>query len=449
MIRRTLQTAACIFVTQAAAVPAALAAPVDPSSLVTRTCIGQQAATSATIRRRLATFILSDQGDIADDPVHRVLEFYSDDGAKPRDARDGVRAAVTLLQQQLAAEAANPSPPSPGSVRLQPASIGTGTGAWLFAREEELSCRIASAGDSSHQDGGGAGSADAGRRLFNRLRLRQNADALAATGQDRLTAGAAQVGFLRERTALQDGTSRTDTTFSFQGALGVSLRNHEDSSLLLYASYERRRQRSDPPPQLAAGASQSDKDTNILQFGVTGNQLLSIPRVPVMLTGSASYIANRVNDSERLRLKVSASPNAFLPGGLCYLGAFADAIDLGFAQLRGRCNLDLLVQVNHVLDPGSTTPGASDEFILGGVRGGLDIATGTNNGVIAGVSYEYQHRFHGGVPSFHQLTAHLKYRHWFDEQRFAMEFGFEYTDGVNPESFIDEHRTRFGFGFIF
>jgi hypothetical protein len=319
----------------------------------------------------------------------------------------------------------------------------------LFRDEVSLFCRF----KEEAQDPppgvvrGGAGS---GSRLFDRLRLRQNSEALTATGNARLKAGSAQIGYERQRVILPNGSTRTDSTLSIEGALGFVVSGGARTSLLIHVAYERERERSNPPPQLAPGASESDDDTDVIELGFTGHHLVSTDPVSIMLRGSGVVIFDRVKESDRLRLSVSASP-AFgdFPGGLCYFGSYAPAIDVGFAQLRGRCTLTFLGQVNHVLDPGLSTPGASDEFVLAGGRIGFDVATGTDSGVVAGVTYEYQHRLSGEVPSIDRFTAHLKYRHWFRDRRFGLDFGFDFTDGINPQSFVDENRLRFGFGFIF
>ena len=449
--RRTLGWGALLCTAHTIAVSPALSAPIDTASLIRRTCLGATASQPGVERRRLATFILSDQGIISDDPSvapeARLLHILdgSDVGANPG-IRTGLRNVVYRLQEQLG-----------GGGGQDPAELGLEViprdpsrhDWWLISDNYQLMCRFRPTRSSHAQPGGAGGTGHSDGSLLSLFRLRQNLDALSATDAARLKAGAAQIGYLRERNTLANGSIRTDSTLTFEGALGLALRDRPDSALLLYGAYERRRLRSNPPPQLPPGQSQADKDTDVLELGFTGHQLVSMPGVSVMLTGSGSYISNYVNDSRRLRLRVSAAPFLFWPNGICYFGGFAPPVDLGFARLSGRCTASLIAQVNHITDRGSTTPGANDEFVLAGGRIGYDIATGTDSGVIAGVTYEYQHRFEGQVPSIHRFTAQIKYRHWFSDRRFAMEFGFNYTDGVNPQSFADEHRTQVGMGLIF
>jgi len=440
---RLLSLGASIFGMNLALAGTANAAPIDTESLIQRTCLGSTRAQPEVARRRLSAFILSDAGELETDSEARILRLLNDDEAGPESVRNQVRAVVTILQQQLA----QGSSISPVDLGLQ-AVPNEASGGWLFERNVRLACTFAP--ETADGSSGGATQPSPGRVLLDHLRLRQNPDALAATGEARLKAGSAQIGYERERVILADGSTRRDTTLSIEAALGYAFVDEEASSLLIYGAYHRERSRSVPAPQLAQGASPSDGDTNVIELGLTGHQLVSTDPVSFVLTGSGSVIFDRVKRSERLRLNLSTefAFGAF-PGGICYFGSFAPPIDFGFAHLRGRCSLTLMGQVNHVMDAGTATFGVNDEFVLVGGRFGFDLATAADGGVIAGFTYEYQRTLHGSVPSIDRFTAHLKYRHWFRGRRFGMDFGFDYADGINPDSFVDENRLSFGVGFIF
>lgn len=445
MTNRLAFATGCLSLGAVIATSSAKAQAIDTDSIIRRTC--QEASSSApnVTGDRLAYFVLADAGIQASQPAQQLRDILAGSvpigGGPLRSIRDN----VYRLQERLSAN----SPESASDVGLRAAPAATDNSTWWLVQPNlQLSCtKFAAARQNT-------GSASPGNEPFSlgQLRLRQNAEALsAADGQERLAAGAAQIGLRRERRVLDNGTTRTDNTLSVEAALGWALRDRADSALLLYGAYQRERLRSDPPPQLAPGASQADKDTNILELGVTGRQLVRMGNVNLMLRGSGSYISNYVDDSERLRLKLSATPyfGPFPRGRFCYFGGFADAINRGFGSVRGRCSLTFLAQVNHVLVAGSATIGTNDEFVLAGGRIGYELAAGEAGGVVAGVTYEYQRTIHGNVPSIDRLTAHLKYRIWTGDKSFGIEFGFDFADGINPETFNDENRIRLGVGLIF
>ncbi len=389
---------------------------------------------------RLAYFILADAGEVAGTNAQETLR------AAVATDQDDVVDLTYDIQGFLAAQ----PPLGPRDAGMVAGTPGPGREAfWLL--EGSLTCvrpvEIADAGPDE----------DAPRGLLPNgepiLRLRATAEDLTVTGEDRLTAGSARVTLQRERTILDDGSRRRDTTLSIQGALGIALTEREGDSSYLYAAYQLERVRSQPAPTLPAGQTAADGDTNVLELGIIANRLFETrgSRMTFDVTGTAALILNRVDRSERLQFNMRMSPG-FGPTqnlGLCGYGAFLTIVP----GISGRCDAALRLQVNHFLDRGTAAPTANDEFVFGGGEFGIEFAQSNENGVtgdgvFAGATYRYEASLSGAVPDIDRFTAFLKYRHWFGT-RFGVDFGLDFVDGINPESFADENRISVSFGLIF
>lgn len=438
----------------------AFGAPYDPTSLVERTCRNAEVGRHPADRGRMAALLLADAGVIDEHPEQWITQAFalldvrgSHPTAEQRAAIDAVRQIQETLRNLDAAGAARfglEAVPVRADVRTE--------FFWLLREDVQLSCikRAARPADGAPPTPPGLahGSLD--------LRLRATPDQLNVAGSDRLTTGAAQLSYVRERVLLPAGGSRHDNTIGIKGTLGIVIdeqaatREHAASAAYLYASYQLQRLRTTPPPTLAPGVSQRDKDTDVLEVGLTGFRILrhtNTSPVNLLVSGNGSIIMNRVADSERLRVAVTAVPSVDptrWPIRLCSLGYFRD-LGLG---LGARCGLTLRLEANHFLDRGTAAPTANDEFVLAGGEAGIEFAQMRHarllpGGVIAGATYRYERAIHGGVPDIDRFTAFLKYRHWVEDNRFALEFGFNFVDGTNPESFADENRLTFGLGLIF
>lgn len=426
------------------ATPTMAQAQVDTTSLVERTCRGAPSGESAVSRQRLAYFLVADAGIVTDDPEGAIrAAFAADDANSATAEQKALVEAVSQMQDQLGLASGR----GRDQVGLAARPAGPDRlGSWLFRDEVELFCfkRPAAPGDAERP------LPPAPRSV---LRLRRTPDDLNATGARRLVAGAAQANWRRDRTELDDGTSRRDTTLGIEATLGIMLTETAPRrGAYVFAEYDLQRARTSPPPP---GVDQRKKDTDLLQLGLTGHRLVGwqegLP-VSLLVTGTGSVLFNRVDDSERLRLEMTATPgfrHARLP--FCSIGYFGP-VGLG---LGGRCTIAVRGQYNHVLDRGTAAMAPTDDFFLGGGQVGIEFAPMSNrgirgeSGIIGGVNYRYEHAFSGDVPSIERLTASLKYRHWMRGNSFGVEFGFDYVDGTNPKSFVDENRIGFGVGLIF
>lgn len=425
----------------------------DAASLIERTCRPAPPGRSRADATRLSWFLLADAGVVDPNPQGRVRDaFAADERNAATDEQEAIVEAVSQLQERLATQGPIPADGA-GLEALRP---GPGrTEFWLLDRE--LACvKPAALARQGEESPAPARTGAPPRGLANGepiLRLRRTVKELSATGDDRLTAGSAHLSYRRERVRLDDGGTRHDTTWSLEGALGVALAETEASSSYIYAAYQLQRARSRPAPMLDPGESEADKDTNILEAGVTGHQLLASPTLPVslLLNASGALILDRVDRSERVRFNVEATPGfsrAYL--GLCAIGYYRPIV----TGLGGRCSVTFRWQVNRFLDRGRGEIADNDEFVLGGAEIGIELARMNelglaDSGIIAGASYRYEESLLGNVPNIDRFSAYLKYRHWLSGRRYGIDIGFDFVDGTNPESFADEHRIELGFGLIF
>lgn len=432
--------------------------PPDIASLIERTCRTAPPGKSDADPYRLALFLLADHGVVALDPVRWIgASFAAERGpdnraGAPTEDQQAVNGFVANLQRELTGTL----PPGTDEVRLiidDDRSIELEY--WLLDRKLACVRAVRTAEATSNTEVTPYSNESRGRGVLENgepiLRLRGTPKELAATGPDRLSAGAARLSIERERVWRDDGTRRRDTTLAIQGALGLALEELEKRSAYLYAAYQLERVRSRPAPALPPGESAADGDTNVLEIGLTSRQMLAPRGLPVSaeLVASGSLILDRVTRSERMRFDLALSPGfGDVSFGLCAYGRFGAFLP----GIGARCTAALRWQVNRFLDRGRGDSG-SDEFVLGGGEVTWEFAPFVDrvllrSGVFAGMTYRYEASLRGDVRDIDRFTAYLKYRHWFGT-RFGVDFGFDFADGINPESLVDENRLRVGFGVIF
>jgi len=429
-------------------------ASADTASVITRTCAnapdGQRTEVS---RRRLFVILLADNGVViepgtGEDEEAWIRRALVTPASGASDAQKNVINAISSLQVRLGS-LSGPGPEEAG-LEAVPAGLGARPDGWLIADDVRLYCHKRprrGAGTTTSQGGG----------LQPDFRLRATPDELGIPDNDqrRLTAGAAMVSYQRERVEQTDGTRRHDTTIGVKAALGVVLaQNSAGDSAILFAAYQLQRLRTQPPPALAPGTTERAKDTDVLEIGLNARRLFGRgdeASFNLDMTGRGSIVVDRVANSERLRFALTAVPDLHIPLPLCRFGEF-HPFGLGLA---GRCSLTFRGQANFFLDRGTRAPTTNDEFALAGGEIGLEIAEWRGDrlrgsgGVIAGLNYRYEASLIGDVPDIDRFSTFLKYRRWLNDGQFAIEGGVTFVDGINPDSFANEHRIIFGLGLIF
>lgn len=290
------------------------------------------------------------------------------------------------------------------------------------------------------------------------IRLRGNVDALAATGADRKSADAASFGYSRTRTYEADGSRSQATEIAVKAVLGAVLSSRGPGlQLTAFAGYELKQNRKSPVPTLTPPATQRDGDTEVVTLGLFGRSILPLGGSEnpwddsLRLTYSGSYLFDRVKDSERVKGEFSAhyyhGKRVF---GLCKIGGLTD---LGGNHWLS-CQIDGIATYNQVTKHGSLLPAGDDHFGHAGVKlsGAFylgDPSKGSSS--FANAEYQYLWRYDGDpgfIPNISRHKFSIGHR-WWQANSFALEIKAELTDGINPDSFVNENSLTLGFGIIF
>lgn len=434
IIRALIATSALIY-----CVPI-FAQPISTANVIKKACLNAPAGDgkfqSTTIARENVLFWLLVEGGIQ--PTDSTADANSAVVAFNNGTASPAQKHFVALLLQLQEEGGSQSNISPESLGLKFSPMGPGrTAFWLNDDSVKAECIKKKPGKTQPF-------------LF---RLREKPEDLVLTGDKLKKAASATIGYKRERTILEDGSVRNESSISFKGALGYPLLEDGDKSLFIYGGYEFQRLRTNPPPQLTPPASQRDKDTEILQVGAFGGAPFGESWYASYITTSASYVYDAVKKSERLRMKADLTPSFGSPDilGVCAIDRFISE-SRSILPLSGRCNLTAMWEVNHFLDRGNVVKNVNNEFVLGGFKASIDFRPktggGKKSGVVAGTSYQFQKSLAGNAKDIDRFQAYLKYRYW-TEIGLGLDFGFDFVDGTNPDSFVDENRLQLGFGLLF
>lgn len=287
-----------------------------------------------------------------------------------------------------------------------------------------------------------------------RFAIRETPEELWLGGQEARSAGALSLGFERSRTELDDGTRKTETSFSVAGTAGLRLTRPGSpfGHIYLFANYDLQRDRTRPAPVLGAGESQGDGDTNALAIGFDG--ALRFPlggnaaETYIGLNLQTSAVFDFANDASRLRFRAIVTPHPRWDLGLCRLGSFSAG------PLRARCEFSAEVQIAHVTRRGTTELGNYDTFLAAGGRAGIDFFLPTqgedspDTGFLGSVRYRFLHVLHGAPDDIERLEIKLAHRFW-TAGNVGIDVGFTYTRGTNELSFENENKLTFGLGLIY
>lgn len=272
--------------------------------------------------------------------------------------------------------------------------------------------------------------------------LREKVDELGLTGEEARAAGAARVGLQRVRTEKDDGSTKSSTTLSLNGTLGIRVAPISVATpVYAFASYALSRERTkDADP----GTDQSDGDINALELGVSfadlglGDHLASV---------RASWIGDFAKDSRRVKLAGSFAPGLSGPIGLCGLGSYSPIGDI--ERIQGRCVFVLEGEGSHVFDAGTADFKVRGNYAALGGRASYElglVGTATTD-VVASVSFRYLPTIFGQAPNIKRWDAALKYRLW-TESGIGLDFGLSWAKGHEPISLQKEDRIQLGFGIV-
>jgi hypothetical protein len=302
-------------------------------------------------------------------------------------------------------------------------------------------------------------------------RLRGNVDALPAEGKARLKADAASFGFTRTRTFQDDGSRTQNTEISVNAVLGATLGHGPGLNLTGFVGYQLKKNRAKPTPILTPPATERDGDTDLLTLGLMTDSIVGLggsdnsfgSSVRIALTGG--YLFDFVKDSERIKAQITLNfyhrPKARVEDdrdepsrkpllGVCDIGGLTD---LG-GGIWTQCGLQGVLTYNQVTKHGSLLPAPDDHF---GHVGGKVSATlylgdpGEKSSFFASAEYLNLRRYDGSssaIPHVQRHSISVGHR-WWQGKAFALEIKGQLTDGINPDSFVDENALTLGFGVIF
>lgn len=289
-----------------------------------------------------------------------------------------------------------------------------------------------------------------------RFAIRETPEELWLTGKKRDEAGAFNIGFERSRSTLDDGTVKTETSFTIDGTVGLRLTSDRsrDFHTYLFATYNLDRDRTRPPPTLGPAESESDGDTNALAIGVDMHFGGFLGNFPLDANVQASTVFDFANDASRFRLRGVFTPRPTADLRLCGLNGFNGASrpsESRPVRLRGRCVLSAEAEAAWVMRRGTTELGNYDTFFAIGVRGGIEFflptSRGNDSGLLAGVTYRYLPVVHGPSDDIERLEANFGHRFW--TGNVGIDVGFTYARGNNDLTFEEENKLTFGVGLVF
>ncbi|PSJ40461.1 hypothetical protein C7I55_08985 [Sphingomonas deserti] len=419
-------------------------ARINTKPVVERACSGATAGAQEIPRAVLAEFILADAGlrvtevtqgetgaaagELMRNEIMRAYHSYDQRSvAAPTPAQKHINFFVQQLELEMSKD--------PRSTRIG-APFPDSKRPWLFTddRNAVLRCEVGKERKDSTESA----------RLHPRLMLRNSVEDL--TASEFKKAGSAKFGYTRVRSRLENGTTKTDSTWTVDATLGLML-GSERSPLpkFVYASYKRQHARTRPEPVLPTGQDQSDADLDVLEGGLGAGFFL--PGFH-QLTLAGALVTDLNRHSERLKARADlllAFTSADL--GVCALGRGSIHHVAGW-RFATRCSITLTAQANHVLDNGSAEFGKNSEFLLAGGQGKWELFPYDNDGPAARVAYRREFRLAGTAPSIKRLDIFAGYR-IFASPTFAVDVGLNYARGEDEKSLEHEDRLELSFGVLF
>lgn len=379
---------------------------------------------------------LKDYGALALKVVH--------DGQLPGGKMNyGLRRLVQRLEERLA--------PTSGLTAKEVGLKATGAGSkpgWLFDPSANVALECAP-GDppkslSTAWDEGVT------RPLFS---IRSTVDELRLVGDEAKEAGAFKLGYKREETEQDDGSTKTDKTLTIDGTAGIRLtKAGATAPIYLYGSYSLSEARTHPAPPLDPGKKVGDGDTDALEYGFSIASWLARAEADysLVLDAQIAEVRDFVKDSRRLKGRLAITPgNPVTIGRLCRLGAFLPH-EAGNLSFRTRCRVRGEVEVAHVFDKGTADFKKHGEFLAAGPSFGYDIAApmGDKAAIVASATYRYLPTLTGTAPDVERLDAGVKYRIWFDNG-VGLDLGLTYAKGNEPKAYKDEDKLEVGVGIVY
>jgi len=446
----------------------AMAADIDVASLVSKACsrmdleetskpvwledVAPKGKVAVPLsNNRLFAFLLADSGLLESEggtavQINRQIKLNANLRDAEFDTLWGKRAGeivndVELLQVQLSTDKIGDLK----AIKLDGSLIAAWQNKpryWMLDDAVRFACIYDQENDSSKPK------VDGFLSIVKNFRLRETTEALGLVKDARKAAPSANLSYKRERTFEDDGTPKRTATITFKGVLGFPFFESDYDTLTAYAGYELNRARVRPAPALTPPATQRDADTEIFKTGFYARHVYGVgSRFTSTLDVDGAYLNDYVKNTRRLRMKVGMTPNFEQELGFCAIGRM-NSPRKNFLGIQGKCTAQLLGEINHLTKTGMLILKPKDEFILLGARVAADFQFSENldHGLIGGLEYRYVETVHGGAPDLDRFKAYFKYRFWLKDA--ALDVGFEYIDGTNPDSFTDDNSLMLTVGLM-
>ncbi|MBO9723954.1 MAG: hypothetical protein J7530_06230 [Novosphingobium sp.] len=282
-----------------------------------------------------------------------------------------------------------------------------------------------------------------------RLGLVRTVTSLALTGDDRKKAESATIGIKRIRTEEDDGSTKTTTTLSFDGTLGLRLTGDQAAyPIFLYTNYTLSRDRTKPASALGPDERRDDKDTNGLAIGLSIDDV-ALP-FRASLSGQASFVSDYVKGARRGVGSIFLTPG-WMPTdlGICGLGKLKP-IAISSIAFRTQCMVAGEIDYSHVFRAGRADFKEHGNFLSTGIVVGIDLVPPLfeKSGVVSSFRYRFLPTVSGTAPDVRRIEAAFKYRWWVADAS-AIDFGFTYRRGEEFKTYTMEDALELAFGVIF
>jgi hypothetical protein len=452
---------AAVLLTSSGVLPA-IASAADIKPVVTKACFGR--AGQEITRDRLAAFVLSEVGlideDLQKDPV---LSKEASPSARAVSAMrsenitgvsEEVSEQIFLVVQSLEQSLASTSNQTAKQVGLSVANAPKMKRGWLFEAGQTWIITCGGKADDGSISPSGKQITQFEKGVTREiLSLRKTVAELGLTGDEAKKAGAAQVGFKRERVKQDDGSTKTSTTVTIDGTAGLRLTSpNAQAPVYAYGSYTLSRARKKPAPALADGKKQSDDDTDVLEVGgaISGLLVRSRDDFSIVAFGQTGYVMDYVGHSRRARLRAGFTPGIpFSIGQICDLGGFNQSDVLGL-RFRSRCTVQIEMEISHVFKVGTTDFHEHGEFLGVGATLGYDLAAPISKdaAILGNIRYRLVPTVWGAAPNVERVDASIKYR-FYTESALGIDLGLTWAKGNEPKSLKKEDKLELGFGLIF
>jgi hypothetical protein len=284
--------------------------------------------------------------------------------------------------------------------------------------------------------------------------IRGTAEELWLGGQAGRKASSFKLGYDRTKATLDDGSKKTESSVTVNGAVGYRLSAATSNShAYLYSGYVLEKKRTKPAPALAPGAAKSDGDVNILTVGLVGSGELTknTSSFKLYMDANVATLFDFANDARRILVKSSINPAFDEDLGICRFGGLKSLSE--GSGLKTKCDIRFELEGARVLKRGTTALGNYDNFLAAGFNASYELFLPTSDGndesgFFGAIRYRLLPVIHGPQSNIERFEAELKHRFWSDIG-FGIDVGFLYAKGDAALTYEPEDSLKFSVGVVY